>query len=63
MTIEKARGLFNHCLENGHYSVFEMIGRAMSKDELDDPRRRGFRGFIQLRGHLEDGNDLKSFLS
>ena len=63
MTIEKARGLFDHCLENGHYSVFEMIGRAMSKDELDDPRRRGFRGFIQLRGHLEDGNDLKSFLS
>ena len=63
MTIEKARGLFKHCLENGHYSVFEMIGRAMSKDELDDPRRRGFRGFIQLRGHLEDGNDLKSFLS
>lgn len=63
MTIEKARGLFYHCLENGHYSVFEMIGRAMSKDELDDPRRRGFRGFIQLRGHLEDGNDLKSFLS
>lgn len=62
MTIEKARGLFDHCLENGHYSVFEMIGRAMSKDELDDPRRRGFRGFIQLRGHLEDGNDLKSFL-
>ena len=63
MTIEKARGLFDHCLENGHYSVFEMIGKAMSKDELDDPRRRGFRGFIQLRGHLEDGNDLKSFLS
>jgi len=63
MTIEKARGLFDHCLENGHYSVFEMIGRAMSKDELDDLRRRGFRGFIQLRGHLEDGNDLKSFLS
>lgn len=63
MTIEKARGLFKHCLENGHYSVFEMIGRSMSKDELDDPRRRGFRGFIQLRGHLEDGNDLKSFLS
>lgn len=63
MTIEKARGLFDHCLENGHYSVFEMIGRAMSKDELNDPRRRGFRGFIQLRGHLEDGNDLKSFLS
>lgn len=63
MTIEKARGLFKHCLENGHYSVFEMIGKAMSKDELDDPRRRGFRGFIQLRGHLEDGNDLKSFLS
>lgn len=63
MTIEKARGLFDHCLENGHYSVFEMIGRAMSKDELDDPRRRGFRGFIQLRGHLEDDNDLKSFLS
>lgn len=63
MTIEKARGLFDHCLENGHYSVFEMIGRAMSKDELDDPRRRGFRGFIQLRGHLEDGNDLNSFLS
>ena len=63
MTIEKARGLFNHCLENGHYSVFEMIGKAMSKDELNDPRRRGFRGFIQLRGHLEDGNDLKSFLS
>lgn len=63
MSIEKARGLFNHCLENGHYSVFEMIGKAMSKDELNDPRRRGFRGFIQLRGHLEDGNDLKSFLS
>ena len=63
MTIEKARGLFDHCLENSHYSVFEMIGKAMSKDELDDPRRRGFRGFIQLRGHLEDGNDLKSFLS
>ena len=63
MTIEKARGLFDHCLENGHYSVFEMIGKAMSKDELDDPRRRGFRGFIQLRGHLEDGNDLKNFLS
>lgn len=63
MTIEKARGLFDHCLENGHYSVFEMIGKAMSKDELNDPRRRGFRGFIQLRGHLEDGNDLKSFLS
>ena len=63
MAIEKARGLFDHCLENGHYSVFEMIGKAMSKDELDDPRRRGFRGFIQLRGHLEDGNDLKSFLS
>lgn len=63
MSIEKARGLFDHCLENGHYSVFEMIGKAMSKDELDDPRRRGFRGFIQLRGHLEDGNDLKSFLS
>lgn len=62
MTIEKARGLFKHCLENGHYSVFEMIGKAMSKDELDDPRRRGFRGFIQLRGHLEDGNDLNSFL-
>ena len=63
MSIEKARGLFKHCLENGHYSVFEMIGKAMSKDELDDPRRRGFRGFIQLRGHLEDGNDLNSFLS
>ena len=62
MGITKARGLFNHCLENGHYSVFEMIGRAMSKDELDDPRRRGFRGFIQLRGHLEDGKDLKTFI-
>ena len=48
MTIEKARGLFDHCLENGHYSVFEMIGRAMSKDELDDPRRRGFRGLFSL---------------
>ena len=63
MSIEKARGLFKHCLENGHYSVFEMIGRAMSKDELDDPRRRGFRGFIQLIGHLEDGGDLKTFIN
>lgn len=69
LTAIKANNIFHHCLNNGHWSVFEHIGKVMSINEyisnfkghignLNDHEALGwnknFKGFIQLRSEYEN---------
>ena len=66
LTLERATNIFNHCLENGHWSVFGHIGQCMTDEEYENSIRqisgqnyntkgwyKNFKGFKQLRGILE----------
>ena len=66
LTLERATNIFNHCLENGHWSVFEHIGQCMTDEEYENSIRqisgqsyntkgwnKKFKGFKQLRAILE----------
>lgn len=66
LTLERAKNIYNHCLENGHWSVFEHIGQCMRDSEYEHSIRqidgqgydtkgwyKNFKGFKQLRGILE----------
>ena len=66
LTLERATNIYNHCLENGHWSVFEHIGQCMTDEEYENSIRqifgqshntkgwyKNFKGFKQLRGILE----------
>lgn len=66
LTLERAKDIYNHCLENGHWSVFEHIGQCMRDSEYEHSIRqidgqgydtkgwyKNFKGFKQLRGILE----------
>nr|DAQ95670.1 MAG TPA: Thymidylate synthase complementing protein [Caudoviricetes sp.] len=66
LTLERATNIYNHCLENGHWSVFEHIGQCMTDEEYENSIRqifgqshgtkgwnKKFKGFKQLRGILE----------
>ena len=71
LTAIKANNIFYHCLNNGHWSVFEHIGKVMNRNEyinnfkghignLNDHKALGwdknFKGFIQLRSEFENTN-------
>lgn len=66
LTLKRAKDIYNHCLENGHWSVFEHIGQCMRDSEYEHSIRqidgqgydtkgwyKNFKGFKQLRGILE----------
>ena len=66
LTLERATNIYNHCLENGHWSVFEHIGQCMTDEEYENSIRqifgqshntkgwnKKFKGFKQLRAILE----------
>lgn len=66
LTLERATNIYNHCLENGHWSVFEHIGQCMTDEEYENSIRqifgqshntkgwnKKFKGFKQLRATLE----------
>lgn len=66
LTLERATNIYNHCLENGHWSVFEHIGQCMTDEEYENSIRqifgqshntkgwnKKFKGFKQLRAMLE----------
>lgn len=66
LTLERAKDIYNHCLDNSHWSVFEHIGQCMRDSEYEHSIRqidgqgyntkgwyKNFKGFKQLRGILE----------
>ena len=57
LTLEKARKIYEKCVEQGHFSVVSHVAKCMTNKEY----RSWYKGFIEMKEYVDDFNETKRF--
>lgn len=57
LTLEKARKIYEKCVEQWHFSVVSHVAKCMTNKEY----RSWYKGFIEMKEYVDDFNETKRF--